>query len=163
MDDIYPSLVDPFAANFTGWSGEVARRLADLAPGAPVKVHAFRAALPWRAERLTECGKLANEHTLEHVELVKLQADYEAALPAGWNPRTDAPYCSTCIGNVTRAHRFSDDPVEVLEREITRSRSDPRLAIELRAAAQLITAHRDEFDTIVKRERAHTALNGGRT
>jgi hypothetical protein len=132
---------------------------------AELKSHAFRAHLPWRSERLTECGRPATAATVEYAELVKLAEPFKVVLPRGQITYRDGmPCCGVCIcqGEV-HSRTFADDPIDAIERELLRDRTpNGPLALELAAAALLIAEHWTDFDTAVLRERALAGLGGGR-
>lgn len=108
--------------------------------------HVARPNLPWRDERVTECGRPTEGHTVitrdELTEKIRKQGKMRAGL-------------STCMTCATTAPRWADWPTapsEVMRRHVPQwhgaqgTEATRRLDAELRAIAALIEAHRDEFD-----------------
>lgn len=116
--------------------------------------HIERGSLPWRSDRLTECGRPTNDigGKLLSVEDVKVRINKLG------KQRTAFTVCMTCLDRVRYNARWETDPVGVMHRETVRntwagrgktSNADTgRMANELRAIATLIVAHRDEFDQL---------------
>ena len=116
--------------------------------------HIARPALPWRNPDRTECGRL-----LTDVASVVDRSVIEAKIKRHGQQRAAFTTCMTCAQTSDRYRTWEVDPVEVMLRELDRSRAwkwnpDPsdgtvRTVHELRAIAALIDAHRDEFDAYV--------------
>ena len=114
--------------------------------------HILRPALPWReVAALTECGmNAASVKTLSRDE-------YFARLKDMGQQRTAILTCMTCSDTARRWETWETEPRHALEREIqwelswgkSRGRGD-LLRDELLAIADLIQAHRDEFDEHVR-------------
>lgn len=119
--------------------------------------HVLRGRLPWRREderRLTECGRAAESCT------ALTSADMDAKIRAQGQQRAGLSSCMTCWDKTGRKYAGllgkydKDDPVEVLRREIDRSRwgeeEKKPLQDELRALGMLVAAHREEYDTLLR-------------
>lgn len=117
--------------------------------------HILRPVLPWRAAgagigaAITECGYDASKvKTLTRPE-------FFARLKDMGSQRTAILTCMTCADTARRWKAWDDDPREAIEREINwegrrhRGEHGTRLRDDLIAIAQLIEAHRDEFDAIL--------------
>jgi hypothetical protein len=115
--------------------------------------HILRPRLPWRdvgEEPITECGYDAMK-----VSVLTREA-YFARLKDLGQQRCALLTCMTCADTARRWGTWDDDPRLALGREITWERGDyywsertdrgSRLRDELTAIAELIAAHRDEFD-----------------
>lgn len=113
--------------------------------------HIIRPRLPWRGAEadVTECGFDASRvKTLTREQ-------FFARLKEFGQQRTAILTCMTCVDTARRWGTWADDPRRALEREVAwehgggyRAREDrgDRLKHELVAIANLIEAHRDEFD-----------------
>jgi hypothetical protein len=116
--------------------------------------HILRPRLPWRGDEaaITECGFDASKvKTLTRGEFFARQKELG-------RQRTAMLTCMTCSDTAGRWGTWEDDPRRAVEREVTweygggyRAREDrgDRLKSELLAIAELIEAHRDEFDAAV--------------
>lgn len=112
---------------------------------AEVLDHITRPGLPWRAERLTECGRPADGvQTITADEL-------RARVARLGKQRTAFTVCMTCAGRVGYSKPWAVAPELVLEREIQRRKPEEvlRLRRELAAVTALVEAHREEFDAMV--------------
>lgn len=114
--------------------------------------HIARSPLPWRdpADNDTECGKPVSEFTSvitadAAIALVKKHGQARAAFLL----------CMTCVQTTSR-HGFRDptgqctfdgQPTERLSREFGKRREQTDR--ELRAMAELVVRHRDEFDDLL--------------
>jgi hypothetical protein len=123
-------------------------------PGTPLD-HVYRAALPWRDDQLTECGRSPEEsRTITADELA-------ARIKHDGIQRTAYSVCNTCLERAKNSARLGDtwmnSPISVLNRELQRvgpyrppghplPEPAARMTRELHAIAALITAHREEFD-----------------
>lgn len=113
--------------------------------------HVLRPNLPWRREiGATECGLDGSKvPTLTRDEFLARLKDYGSQ-------RTALTTCMTCCTVAGNWKTWDDDPVSALGREI-RSRAYGRLGdleeirLELLAIAELVAAHREEFDELLKR------------
>ena len=116
--------------------------------------HIIRPLLPWRNAdaAITECGFDATK-----VKALT-RAEYFERLKELGQQRTAMLTCMTCGDTARRWHTWEDDPRQALAREVEwergsywRAREDrgQRLKDELTAVAQLIEAHRDEFEGLV--------------
>ena len=112
--------------------------------------HALRAPLPWRASRLTECGRLAAnvQHAVPLKEAVQLYQESKDLV------------CETCV----QFWRSTDSPAHEtsLEREVAWSRrnrhKDHFIDWELQAIGELVTRYHGEFDRIVAALQSEQAL-----
>jgi len=103
--------------------------------------HIERAMVPWRDERLTECGLLV----ADVAACIDRPAAVAKAKELGMQ-RYAMVACMTCVQTVNRHGTWETDPVGVLERSLSRYGPNAELsARELRAIALLIAAHTDEF------------------
>lgn len=107
--------------------------------------HVARPILPWRHERITECGltEMADRRVITRgafEEKVKQQGKTRSALTT----------CMTCWQTATRWKTWAEAPSEVMRREMptwsSRGQKYEQLDAELRAIEALIAAHREEFD-----------------
>ena len=116
--------------------------------------HILRPQLPWREEgSVTECGYNA----------AKVQAltrsEYFARVKGMGKQRAAMFTCMTCAQTAERWGTWEDDPRRALEREIqweagwSRQDRGHQLRDELIAMADLIEAHREEFDAAVQSTR----------
>jgi hypothetical protein len=118
--------------------------------------HIIREPLPWRSELLTECGRAVDDvaSTITREQLVWRVKQYG-------QQRTAFTVCMTCYQTVNNSPRWDTHPAQVMARYIrsgiTYSEYDrttgefgpvqvDRLGAELHAIAELIAAHREEFD-----------------
>jgi len=120
--------------------------------------HVLRAALPWRdGPVLTECGKLP----AGGMPVITVTA-FIAKVKREGKQRSSMTTCMTCWSTAARHHVISwdTDPVGVMMREVGWARTftpgvvrdDPTARLflaELRAIADLIARHREEFDGLV--------------
>lgn len=116
--------------------------------------HIAREKLPWRKDRLTECGRPESD---VKGELVTVD-DVRARVNRMGKKRASFTVCMTCVESVRyRSETWEDDPAGVLHRYLERtggrgryggSLQSPRerMNAELHAIAALIEAHREEFD-----------------
>lgn len=116
--------------------------------------HIQRPNLPWRTDAgLTECGYDASKvKTLTREEFFQREKEMG-------RQRTAILTCMTCSDTARRWKAWADDPRQAMDREIAweygngyRAREDrgERLKDELFAIADLIGAHREEFDAIIQ-------------
>lgn len=113
--------------------------------------HILRPQLPWRRDgAITECGYDAGKvKTLTRDE-------YFARRKELGQQRCAMLTCMTCANTAARWGTWQDDPRMAIAREVEwetpwREERSKRLRDELNAIADLVEAHRDEFD-------AHIAL-----
>lgn len=112
--------------------------------------HILRPQLPWRTDAgITECGLNASKApTLTRDQFFQRLKDMG-------KQRTAMMTCMTCSDTASRWGTWDDDPRKALEREIQweagwrRTDRGERLRDELAAAAALIEAHREEFETYI--------------
>ncbi|MGE0652044.1 MAG: hypothetical protein AB7P12_09870 [Alphaproteobacteria bacterium] len=114
--------------------------------------HVLRPRLPWRdadAAPITECGYDATKvKTLT-------RAEFAQRLKEWGSQRTAIVTCMTCADTARRWGGWEDDPRHALQREIEwegvsrwggRDQRGTRLRDELIVIAEMIEAHRAEFD-----------------
>lgn len=109
--------------------------------------HILRPSLPWReASAMTECGlNAASVKTLSREEYFQRRKDMG-------QQRTAMLTCMTCSNTAGRWGTWADDPRRAIEREIQwetawrRSDHGDLLRDELTVIADLIDAHREDFD-----------------
>lgn len=111
--------------------------------------HILRPSLPWRREpSITECGYDASQmKTLTRAEFFQRVKDLG-------QQRTAMMTCMTCSNTAQRHGSWGDDPRHAVQREIEWEGSGrwahkdrgTRMRDELLAIADLIEAHRDEFE-----------------
>lgn len=116
--------------------------------------HVYRSGLPWRTERMTECGKAESD-----VAACITADELATRISRFGKQRTAFTICMTCWTTTEHAPRWETHPVGVIFREAKRAGagyitpSDKpaahHLADELRAIEALIAAHRDEFDEYI--------------
>lgn len=115
--------------------------------------HILREPLPWRHQRHTECGRLA-----EKVQKTIERDEYAHRLQRLGQRRTSFTVCQTCATRFDSAETWTNSPIAMLHRETTRvgpwsgvnqklTEEQQRLTNELRALAALAEAHREEFDS----------------
>lgn len=112
--------------------------------------HSIRPPLPWRDDRITECGRpvadVASALTREEmVAKVRRQGQQRAAMTS----------CMTCWSTANRHLDWDRHPSSVIERYLssrwrTQDEDEPLIDRELRAIALLIEGHRAEFDELVE-------------
>lgn len=116
------------------------------------KDHVMRASLPWRpVEELTECGRPAGNFDPRYV---LSRADAVARFRQQGHRRSFELFCMTCLDTVNRWPTWEKDPARTLSRHLGgygRGRDD-RIDDELRALAELVDRHRDEFDALLTAE-----------
>jgi hypothetical protein len=115
--------------------------------------HILRPRLPWRAAdaTITECGYDATK-----VKYLT-RPEFDQRLKEFGRQRTAMLTCMTCIETNARYAYWADDPRQAMSREIDWEvrwgREIPdheqRLKDELLAIADLIEAHRDEFEVLL--------------
>lgn len=118
--------------------------------------HIIRPQLPWRTSEsgaITECG-----YDTSKVKSITRDEFFKRLKEFG-QQRTAMLTCMTCSDTAKRWGTWDDDPRLAVQREIEwerggyyyRARDDRgrRLKNELLAVAELIEAHRDEFDAII--------------
>lgn len=121
--------------------------------------HIVRPSLPWRdpGTAITECGYDASK-----VKALTREEFFQRLKEFG-QQRTAILTCMTCSDTARRWGTWTDDPRKAMEREILwehgggyRARTDrgDRLREELVAIAALISAHAEEFDSIIQTNRA---------
>lgn len=117
-------------------------------------LHITRPLLPWQSERLTECGRDADDF---REGIVIDRVEVKALLAKHGKQRVSFLCCMTCLGRSNYSFdTWEDNPASVMRRYCERSgggwSGDPNAAInvELRALALLVAAHRDEFDQAVR-------------
>lgn len=122
--------------------------------------HVIRENLPWRDEQLTECGRAAND-----VASTITREELRARVKKHGSQRTAFTVCMTCYNTVGHAPQWADNPTGVINRERgtspivyhkwekdgngSHAQTGPhvdQISIELHAIAELIAAHRDEYD-----------------
>jgi hypothetical protein len=114
--------------------------------------HILRPRLPWREERepaITECGFDAQKvKTLTRAEFFQRLKDLG-------QQRTAMFTCMTCTQTARRWPTWDDDPRQAIDREVNwecawrNNGRGQQLKDELLAVAALITAHADEFRSLV--------------
>ena len=116
--------------------------------------HIIRPLLPWRKSgegAITECGYDASKvKVLTREEFLKREKDLGTR-------RTAMLTCMTCADTARRWGTWNDDPRLALHREIewegrgrwSRDDRGQRLKDELIAIAELVEAHRDEFEVAI--------------
>lgn len=115
--------------------------------------HIARPPLPWRDSGLTICGRAVTEYAEGRV--ISLKDAFAVAKRLG-QQRFAMTHCMTCSNMVRGWATWEADPVMRFQRELVaeRGRLPPgQMSIqhaELRAIADLILAHRDEFDERVR-------------
>lgn len=130
--------------------------------------HLLRAPLPWRADRLTECGRPADT-----VASVITTDELTARIRRDGKRRTAFTVCMTCADRAGYATTWEAHPIGVLYRELHRVgahrptgvQPNPdfeRMTAELRAIAALVDAHRDEFDAYLAGLRTTVSLTDRR-
>lgn len=110
--------------------------------------HILRPRLPWRdtkAGAITECGYDASKVT------TITRATYFQRLKDYGQQRTAMLTCMTCSSTAGRWGTWEDDPRQAIQREIEwecryRNERGRDLKDELIVIAEMITAHREEFD-----------------
>lgn len=115
----------------------------------PLK-HIARTPLPWRESGKTVCGKLIAQYA---DGLVMSLEDAAAMSRSMGKQRFALVICMTCAHNANRWTRWEDNPVARMEREVTGGafgKREPIFDHELRSIADLIAAHREEFDARVE-------------
>lgn len=120
----------------------------------PLK-HIARTPLPWRESGKTVCGKPISQYVKGLV--LSLEEAFALSRRLGAQ-RFALTHCMTCAHNANRWTRWEDSPVARMEREVTGGAFGKRESIlehELRSIADLIAAHREEFD-----ERVESYANG---
>lgn len=118
--------------------------------------HVIRAALPWRADEYTECGRPLNDITkaITRDELRKRVADLGKT-------RAAMLTCITCAQAAARHRIWEEDPVDAIRREVWGQEVE-RFGDELRALAALVAAHPDEFDGYLTGLAATSSLSAAR-
>lgn len=113
--------------------------------------HVERSLLPWRRERITECGLDASRHPTWTREAALTKAKEYG------RQRFSLFVCMTCWQCVERHATWDEDPASCMVRHAEPMRAwggpseQKRLfADELRAIAALIETHREEYDHMVK-------------
>lgn len=130
--------------------------------------HLLRASLPWRADRLTECGRPADT-----VASVITADELAARVRRDGKRRTAFTVCMTCADRAGYATTWEEHPIGVLYRELHRvgahrpTGAPPNpdfetTTAELRAIAALVAAHRDEFDAYLAGLRTTVSLTDRR-
>lgn len=116
--------------------------------------HILRPRLPWRDDRLTECGLDA-----QGMQNVVERGAYLQRKKEMGQQRCALFHCMTCMQTVQRWPTWAEDPRRALAREIEWERpeyfryGDPkrgdRLRRELDAIAVLLERHAEEFKSLV--------------
>lgn len=104
--------------------------------------HIERGMLPWRSERMTECGRAVDRPTWTRGEAV---AEYERL----GRQQFSLAVCMTCYNTANNNPDWDHNPISCMHRHTGWGSHEERLTAELRAIATLIEAHRDEFDGTV--------------
>lgn len=126
--------------------------------------HILRPRLPWRREgEITECGYDASK-----VKALTREQYFARVKDLG-QQRAAMITCMTCSDTCRRFGTWADDPRRALHREIewetrgghywSRDERGVRLRDELNAIADLIAAHRDEFDAHISAAEQRRAWN----
>ncbi|MFF4777562.1 hypothetical protein ACFY05_32365 [Microtetraspora fusca] len=117
--------------------------------------HVIRPLLPWRSpgNEITECGRPAGD-----VRSAITQDELKARIREMGKQRAALFTCMTCLDTAANWATFQEDPVQVIYRESYTNFGGRQVygglkadvfADELRALAELVARHRDEFDTIL--------------
>lgn len=125
--------------------------------------HILRPRLPWRMEEdaITECGyDVTKVKCLTRFEFNARHREYG-------RQRTAMLTCMTCMDANSRWGNWADDPRQAMQREIeweTRWGRDiegrtQRLKDELSVIAEMIEAHREDFDAKVQSRRDRRKWN----
>jgi hypothetical protein len=108
--------------------------------------HVLRDPLPWRDDHLTECGRATSDVAGNIITVAELVARFKKY----GQQRTAFTVCMTCWERARYAREWTQNPEDVLLRELQRVRdrdgSREKMRAELQAIAALIAAHREEFD-----------------
>lgn len=129
--------------------------------------HVIRARLPWRTDDLTECGR-----PVEDVGSTITREQLRWRLKQYGQQRTAFTVCMTCWGVARSEDVWETNPTGMISRDMRRGRGAivyydyqrpvdgvpqqptgphvDRLSVELHAIAEMIAAHRDEFDQRVQ-------------
>lgn len=111
--------------------------------------HIMRTSLPWRAATKTVCGRPTEQY---RADLVVPLADAVKMRQRLGQQRFALAICMTCANCCNNWSEWDTNPVARMLSEVSDSsrRRDPVVEAELRAIADLIAAHRDEFDNTVE-------------
>lgn len=111
--------------------------------------HIIRSNLPWREESRTECG--LNTETNDILVWTRDEAR-EQARAMGSRQRFSLHVCMTCWQTCERHLTWEMSPSAVVGRDANgwgQTEARERMDLELRAIAELISRHREEFDELV--------------
>lgn len=114
--------------------------------------HVPREKLPWREDRLTECGRPESDVKGDLVTVTEVKRRIDKM----GKKRASFTVCMTCVERVRyRTETWEEDPAGVLHRYLERTGGRfaghgdvqrERMNRELHAIAALIAEHREEFD-----------------
>lgn len=107
----------------------------------PDPLQHVRRDLPWRREVVLECGR--GPHGLLFID-----RDVLATMTERHGERATRGVCGNCLDQVRRWPTFADDPCEAAGRDVIGPNAD-LLARELRALAELVRLHPDEFAALL--------------
>lgn len=109
--------------------------------------HVARPLIPWSTRPgLTECGRKVND-----VAAVIDLDTFRVKLNRQGKTRAAMTTCMTCWTRLQYgAHSWEKHPVETLDRDLGRYDERAVIAVELRALAALVEAHRDEYDDLIR-------------
>lgn len=111
--------------------------------------HVERPLLPWRTQSpRTECGLPVADHP------VMSRSKFEVTLKQLGKQRMAMVTCMTCFRAAERWPTWEQDPPRALSRECEwgptfRAKEGTPIENELRALAELVERHRDEFDALL--------------
>lgn len=142
------------------------------------KRHIPRPVVPWRSEHLTVCGlDLDGREQVSRQEVAATLAAVVYPPDVVWETKTElrlaalaeARICWTCTEKASHFRPWDRDPVGVVRIEADRGvnwfhgngtvpREQSPLELELRVIADLIAAHRGEFDDLIERYQVMATL-----
>jgi hypothetical protein len=110
-------------------------------------VHVQRPPLPWRQQRITECGLPVAGHP------VISRDEWVAKVKAQGQQRSKLTTCITCWDTADRWPAWEADPVRAMAREVERWHALHRVSLirqELTALAALVERHPDEYAELLE-------------
>ncbi|WP_280381367.1 hypothetical protein [Nocardia wallacei] len=102
----------------------------DLMQGSGPRDHVLRTPLPWRNDRMTECGRPTDD-VASFIDTTELAARVKRF----GQQRTAFTVCMTCLGRVRYADTWEKHPIGVMYRELQRVGVHPGRSLQRNADA----------------------------
>ena len=127
-----------------------------------MKIHLMRTPLPWRTEQATECGMLA--HKVKIVQAKDFTGGQRCSICRSTvkneGPNALLHQMQAAIGRGLQSYRILKRPTKGGGLKEYRRRVNDPILFELKALADLVVRHREEFEKLVAANESEQAIQG---